>query len=61
MYKCSEKVKENVTQPSVSVQAVPLPAVSDFVYRNKKNNNCFIGTCEGWHVHKPPLRSSITV
>lgn len=36
MYKCSEKVKENVTQPSVSVQAVPLPAVSDFVYRNKK-------------------------
>lgn len=56
--KVYKKVKEYVIQLSVSVQAIPLPAVSDFVYKNK---NCFIGTCEGWHVHKSPLRSSITV
>lgn len=46
----SEKVKEYVIQPSVSIQAVPLPAVTDFVYRKQKN--CFIGTRGGWHVHK---------
>lgn len=49
----SEKVKEFVTQPSVSIQAVPLPAVTDFVYRNKKK--LLIGTCEGWHVHESPI------
>lgn len=36
MFKVQKKVKEFVTQPSVSIQAVPLPAVTDFVYRNKK-------------------------
>lgn len=57
------RAKESVT-PLHPCLGRPLPAVSDFCIQiqikiNKKKS--FIGTCEGWHVHESPLRSSIIV
>lgn len=45
----SEKVKQYVIQPFVSVQAIPLPTVSDFVHKQKMDS--LEPVKEGWHIH----------
>lgn len=67
LYKCWDSVEgERIRHPDPLHPCLgrPLPAVSDFCIqkqRKKTNKKSFIGTCEGWHVHESPLRSSILV